>query len=198
MEKKVSFLSANIVTAFSEKAVGTKVVDKARFMALLPQAIEAHDFGKDKVPGQGVVQLPPEALATVAGAGVGKKTKNPDDYVLRTYRGSVGAFLKREKAAPAEAMSAVVYTAEAYLLDPEVLQDTKEADRIRASECTHVLVSVLASAGPEPQLSFERFVKNLAGANNEFDPAQGATLEKAICKAKLVGAYGTTWATVAD
>lgn len=195
--KKNNILVASIVTAFSSQTVGTKVVDKDRFMALLAEAVQGHDFSKDKVPGQGFIPMSKDSLSTVA-SGVGKRTQNPDDYVVRLYRGSVTMFLRREKAAPAESVNAIVYTMEAYLQDPEVLKDTKESERVKSSGCTHVLVSVLSSAGPKPQLSFERFTKNLAGNNREFDPAQGCTLEKVIQTAKVVVEYGDTWCTVAD
>ena len=119
------------------------------------------------------------------------------DYHPRLWRGVVSLYLKREKAATADSVAAVVYTKDAYLLDPEV-KDSPEGKRVLESDATHVLVAVLASAGPKAPVGFERFVKNLAGGNRKYSPDQGYTLEKAIAEARAVAEYHDEWCTVAD
>ena len=94
-------------------------------------------------------------------AGVGPQSTNPTDYVCRLHRGHVGAYLKREHAAPITGCAVVVYTREAYLANPEIT--AMEAYRI--GDATHVLVAVLAFAGPEAPLTPHRLVANLAGGN---------------------------------
>jgi hypothetical protein len=63
------------------------------------------------------------------------------------------------------------------------------------SAITHVLVAVLAFAGPQSQLSPHRFAANLAGGNHE---AQAWTADEIRAKAKDIMAYDNEWVTVAD
>lgn len=185
---------ANIVTAFNEKAIGSRVIERAPFLGAAKRAIAAHDFTKDRVPGQGFIQVP-EAVPFVS-AGVGPRSTNPEDYVLREHRGRVSEYLKRGKAGKAESCALVVYTREAYLKDPDVdAAETARIDMTVGGEATHILVAVLAAAGPPPPLPVYRFVWNLGGGNRE---AQVWTADEIRAKAKEIIEYDTAWASVAD
>lgn len=186
-------LPANILTAHLPASIGTRVTDLPAFMAVLGRAIEEHDFSKDEVPGQGFLMIP-DAVPLVS-AGVGARTTDPADYVCRVHRGVVSAFLKREKAATVEGCAAIVYTLEAYLADPDVLKEPEEAARVVEAGASHVLVAVLAFAGPKPPLTPHRFVANLAGGNNE---ALAWTADQIREIAKGVLAYDDAWCVVAD
>ena len=183
---------ASIVTAFGNNTIGTKVVNEDQFMRFLQECIEKYDTSKDRQPGQHFIPMPFEAFETVS-AGVGHRTENPEDYVLRLYRGKVETYLKRGKAAAVESLAAIVYISEAYLSDPDV--KSKEAERIKNSGATHVLVAILASAGPKAPLSPHRLVHNLAGGNRE---AEQWSAEEIRSKAKESKAYHDQWRTVAD
>lgn len=182
-----------IVTAFSEKAVGTKVTDAKAFLEAVPALVEGHDASGDRQPGQHYIPCP--SLVPYVSAGVGHRTDSPDDYVLRNYGGRVTTFLKREKAAVAESVALVVYTREAYLADPDTMKDAEETARILASDYTHVLVAVLAFAGPKAPLSPYRLVANLGGANNE---ALKWEADEIRAKAAESIAYWNEWEVVAD
>jgi len=190
----IKFEQAEIVTAFSSETVGTKVIDKDRFLAILAEAVKNHDPSNDRAEGQHFVMLPPEACQCVS-AGVGQRTQNPEDYVARLYRGNVELFLKRELAAEIKGCACVVYTKEACLRDPDILADQAEVDRINKSKATHVIVAPLAFAGPDPQLSPYRFVHNLAGGNRE---AETYSADEIRAKAKDIKQYADEWCTVAD
>jgi hypothetical protein len=196
----MNILGSNICTAIDRTGViGSKVTHPIMFLGPLYKAVEKHDFSADRIPGQGFIQLP-EAVSFVS-AGVGHPTKNPEDYVLREYRGKVSAFLKREFAATTEGCAVVVYTTEAYLADPDITPE--EAARIKNwlalpsfyKPVSHVLVAVLAFAGPPSQLSPHRFTANLAGGNHE---AQVWTADEIRAKAKAIMAVENDWTTVAD
>ena len=185
---------ANIVAAFNDSAIGSRVIERAPFLGSAKRAIAAHDFSKDRVPGQALVPVP-EAIPFVS-AGVGLRSPDPEDYVLREHRGQVGAYLKRSRAAKVESCALVVYTRDAYLKDPDV--DGAEVARIDymvGGEATHVLVAVLAAAGPPPPLSAYRFAWNLAGGNRE---AQVWSADEIRAKAKEIIDYDKQWVTVAD
>jgi hypothetical protein len=182
---------ADIVTAFSTSAIGTKVTDQEGFFRAILPAIEAHDFSADRVPGQAFIEIP--AAIPFVSSGVGKRNLNPHDYVTREHRGRVNAYLRRELAAPVEGLAIVVYTKEAYFKDPDVTLE--EAGRIDCAEATHVLVAVLAFAGPKAPLTPLRFVANLAGGNRE---AQVWGADEIRAKALEIVAYDDAWATVAD
>ncbi|OGZ33046.1 MAG: hypothetical protein A2174_01840 [Candidatus Portnoybacteria bacterium RBG_13_41_18] len=136
--------------------------------------------------------MPSESFFTVS-AGVGVRSTTPEDYILREYRGQVDLYLQRWLAAPVESLAVIVYTTEAYLSDPDV--KSEEAARIQQSGATHVLVAVLASAGPKAPLSPKRFVHNLAGGNKE---AVQWTADEIRHKAAEVKAYHDKWCVVAD
>lgn len=191
---RINFTTANIVTAFGPSTIGTKVSRKEEFLATLAAAIETYDSSGDKVPGQHFVKMPAEACSYVS-AGVGRRTKNADDYVVRVHRGSAAAFLRRERAAEVESLVVVVYTAAAYLADPDVQKDAGEMERITASRATHVIVAVLASAGPRAPLTPHRLVKNLAGGNKE---ALLWSADEIRTKAAEAAAYDDQWVVVAD
>lgn len=184
-------IPSNICSAFEPTGViGSKVIDHAGFSRVLQTAVDAHDFTQGRVPGQGFIPLP--AALPFVSAGVGHPTENPGDYVMRLYRGRVTIFLRREHAAAVESCAAVVYTKLAYLSDPDVTSE--EAARI-TDPVTHVLVAVLASAGPRSELGPYRFAANLAGGNHE---AQRWTADEIRAKAKAVVEYDDQWTTVAD
>jgi len=193
---------SNICSAFEPSGViGSKVINHAEFSRVLQAAVAAHDFSADRIQGQGFILIP-EAIPFVS-AGAGRPTTDPSNYVLREYRGKVSAFLKREFAAPVEGCAAVVYTMQAYLDDPDITPE--EAKRVTAatllsednvsSDTTYVLVTVLAFAGPQSQLSPHRFTANLAGGNHE---AQVWTADEIRAKAKAIMGYDDQWSTVAD
>jgi len=184
---------SSIVTAFSTQAIGTKVTDPDGFWKVVTAAVEAHDFTSDKVPGQGFI-LVPEASPFVSG-GVGRNVDDPAAYVLRSHRGKVHAYLKREFAAPIEGCAVVVYELQAYLADPDINETPGEGARILSENPTHVLVAVLAFSGPKSVLSPYRFVKNLAGGNHE---ALSWTAEEIRAKARDIAVQTDEWSTVAD
>lgn len=187
---RISF--ASIVSCFLSQTIGTKVLNAERFLEILDAAIKAYDPSKDRVPGQHFIMLPAEACECVS-AGVGKRTSDPADYIARFYRGNVDLYLRREKAAKAENVAAVVYTKAAYLADPDVAGDPAESARVQ--DCDYVLVTVLAFAGPKAPLSPVRFVHNLAGGNNEALVWSADEIRK---NAADIKAYWDAWCVVAD
>lgn len=187
----MKILPANIVTCLSDKTVGTKVTNFPKFYEVMEKAVAAFDFAAANEPGQGFIRC--DDLVPYLSAGVGKASENPEDYVLRFYRGRVRPFLKREKAAACEGAALVVYTRAAYLADPDT--DATERARVEASGATHVLVAVLGFAGPKAPLSPDALVHNLAGGNNE---AMKWTTEVIHKVAKESDDYYSEWSVVAD
>jgi hypothetical protein len=192
----MKIVNSKIVTAFSDQTVGTKVIDAEEFWIKVKTDLCFHDVDKDVVAGQHFIMLRnPEKYLS---AGIGKRTTNPEDYVLRLYRGQVKAYLRREFAAPIEGGAAVIYTIDAYRNDPQVDED--ELNSIDP-DCTHVLVAVLGFAGPKPPLTPGRFVQNLAGGNND---AFCYTADEIRSIAKEIADYwssedgGQGWCVVAD
>lgn len=190
----MKIVAANILTAFSESTIGSKVIDQSGFLTTLVDEIAKHDSSKDRIVGQHYVQLP-SGFNSMVSAGVGRRTNNPEDYVLRLYRGKVSTYLKRDKAVPVESVAAIVYTLEAYLSDPDVQKDEKESQRVKDNGATHILVAVLASAGPKAPLGISRFVSNLAGGNKE---ALTWTADEIRSKAVEIVKYWDEWEVVAD
>src|SRR3989338_7928471 len=141
---EVKMTVPHVLSAFAPETIGTKVIDPDRFLAILGGAIRGHDLSRDRVPGQHFIVLSEEAVNTVS-CGVGRRTANPDDYVVRAHRGRVDAYLRRDLAAPAESLAVVVYTHDAYNADPQVAAEGRQV----GDDVTHVIVAGPASAGPK-------------------------------------------------
>lgn len=189
----MNLIASNIVTALDNAAIGTRVTNEVGFMDVTDRAIAGCDFAAQRVPGQAFI--PCNDLAPHLSAGVGRRTTNPDDYVVRLHRGRVDAYLRRERAVPCEGAAIIVYTRDAYLADPDVQKDEAERTRIEASDASHVLVAVLGFAGPNAPLSPYRLVANLAGGNKE---AALWTADEIRARAEASLAYDADWVVVAD
>jgi len=183
---------ADILTAFDDQAIGSKVLDRFGFTCIVTESIKLFDWNTCRQPGQAYITLPKPTCWFVS-AGVGKRTHNPEDYVIRLHRDKVSLFLKRDFAADVDNVAVVVYTADAYLNDPDI--DDDEAKRVKESGFTHMIVAVLASAGPPSPLTPNRFVHNLAGGNRE---ALLWTADEIREKAKEIKDYSINWCIVAD
>jgi len=171
-------------------------------LRLLEAAIESFDWSSCKAPGQAKIPMSTEACQHVY-SGIGLKTENPNDYVIRQWRGSVAMYLKREHAIACDSVKVIVYTKQAYLDDPDckgnpekgIIGDEEEYNRVSQSDCTHVLIAVQADAGPESPVAPGRFVANLAGANNEYEAKTAEQLQQL---AREIRDYYATYMVVAD
>jgi hypothetical protein len=180
-------------TAFSEKAIGSKVVLTHIFDGFLRKAIHNHDKEKDDTPGQHYVMLPNDALEAVS-SGVAPRSENEEDFVHRMHRGRMTSMMKRDLAAPVESLGVLVFTTEAFLADPDV--EEEEDARIRESGATHVIVAVHANAGPKPaSYTPYRLVHNLAGGNNDV---AAWDMDKVHNVAKETLEFDDAWCVVAD
>jgi hypothetical protein len=188
---ELNIVPSDICTALAEKAIGSRVSNLNRFYVLAEEAVANHDFTQDRIQGQAYIVC--DMLAPYVSCGVGLQSKNPDDYVLREHRGNVSAYLKREFAAKTTGVALVVYTRAAYLSDPDITPE--EASRIIQLDASHIIVAVLASAGPPSPLTPYRLVHNLAGGNKE---AQVWTADEIRAKAKEALEYHNRWSTVSD
>lgn len=181
--------------------VGSRIENVEAFEAALAVAVEAFDFTTAnkavRTEGQGFIRL--DHAAGTCSAGVGPKSADPSQYVLREWRGTVKAFLRRPFAVEAETLAVVVYTGPAFLAaldNPDTPEDVAKSEReaFEASGATHAVVAVLAGAGPE-SLSPGRLVSNLAGGN---DDAKAWTADEIRQKATEALAYVAEWSVVAD
>jgi len=188
---------ANILTAFQPQTVGTRVLDPDGLTALIYDTIASstYDFDAQRISGQGFLMLP-DAAKTMVSAGVGPRSDRAEDYVTRFWRDRVGCYLRREYAASVGGVASIIYTQQAYISDPDVQADAGEMTRMTwPGHPTHVLVAVLAFAGPKPPLSPHRFVANLAGGNREAMLWDGDEIR---AMSKDIIDYDDAWSVVAD
>jgi hypothetical protein len=210
---QIKMLVSEICTAFNEAAIGSRVLAERfhDFLEILTNTIGEHKFPES---GQAKILLPAVTNEMVS-CGVAKRANlTANDFVAREYRGKVSLFAKREFAAKTESIFAIVYTVEAYLKDPDLTP--QEAARMAMKQYTHVLVALLAHAGPKDVPYGSRvLVHNIAGGNNEFIPkTKPGDLEKGVDLtlvghdlrmlhrwielAKASEQYELDWAKVAD
>lgn len=181
--------------AENNQVIGSKVGNSSAFREALTTAIFNHDTSRDRAEGQHFIVLSPEAIkASEITCGVGRKTSNINDYVMREWRGSVSTFLKRENAMAVAFCAVIVYTKSAYLADPQMPED--ERKQVLASNNTHYLVALLANGDGVPNArSPYRLVDSLAGGNNEFE---NISIEDVKAMAVESKDYADTWSVVAD
>ena len=181
--------------AESCSVIGSKVGNSTAFRASLQRLIASHDPSSDRAEGQHFIQLSPEAIeASDITCGVGRKTSNLNDYVMREWRGNVDTFLKRELAVRCASCAVIVYTRSAYLNDPQM--EDEERLRVESSTATHYLVALLANGEGVPNArSPYRLVDSLAGGNNEF---ANISIETVKAMARDSKDYADNWSVVAD
>lgn len=191
----ISIAPSYIWQAENSSVIGSKVGNSSAFRSALTEAIASHDTSKDRAEGQHFIVLSADAIeASDITCGVGRKTSNISDYVMREWRGSVSTFLKRENALPVSFCAVIVYTKSAYLSDPQMPED--ERKQVLASDSTHYLVALLANADGVPNArSPYRLVDSLAGGNNEF---ADISIEDVKAMAVESKAYADSWSVVAD
>ena len=179
--------------AYSNTCIGSKVESIVPFDEVLKEAIASHDPSKDWAEGQHMVAFPKEHLHLLS-CGVGERTDNPDDYVIRNWRGKVSLFLKRDRALPCASANVIVYTKAAMLADPQLPE--REREKIEECNATHYLIALLANAEGVPNSrSPYRLVDCLAGGNKE---AEAWSLEDIKNLAKDARDYADKWEVVAD
>jgi len=187
----VRLACADIVTALDNESIGSRVLDREAFTRIALPRIGGFDFASQRVPGQALIEMP--EIVPYVSSGVGPRSKDPSDYVVRIFRDQVSAYLKRSFAAPVASCSLVVYARDAYFKDPDVTP--AEGARIDAMSPTHVLVAVLAAAGPKSPYPPRTLVRNLAGANHEATTWSADEI-RALALASIQ--YDEAWAPVAD
>ena len=214
---KILFSISDVCTAFKDQAIGSKVLDVARFMPALEDAVRAHEkrvqvtMEESGISGQYFVLLPKEVYDTVS-AGDGPKSDNPENYIVRNHREGPKMFLKRKCAGTVQFLAVVVYTRSAYLSDPDITEEEK--NYLANDSSTHWIVAVIASSSPEAPVTPFRFVHNLAGGNNEYIPPSmndyykyaydehysdlETWAEFIVNKARAVKDYWTNYSVVAD
>jgi hypothetical protein len=207
---------ADIVTAFSERTIGTKVLNAPAFMDLLRGAVAIHPFPEN---GQAVISLPISASAFLSPGVTLADGLSEEDFVVRKYRGRFSAYVRRDRAPKVQIqnVSAVVYTLEAYRVDPDVV--LPEYAKLAEVGVTHVLVAILASVEETHAYGSWVLLHNMAGGNNSFipkttaaqaaewtsplDPPDGAStdlqmLHRWVALAKQTQAHSGTYLPVAD
>jgi len=202
---QIQIMLSNIVTAFETGTTGTKVLDHEAFETEMFRLVEEHEFPREDNPeahlvkGQAFIPAPTLVGMVSSGDCSLEFCQSTDDFVVRKHRGEFQMFARRSPRLPPPGFCAlIVYTIDAYIRDPDVIGDPAEAERAmlaRDQGISHVLVAVLGSSGPKPQLSPYRLVANMAGGNLKHLQADADTLRK---EAAEVLSYADSWITVAD
>ena len=135
----MTFAFANILTAFDESTIGSKVGNPTAFLAALETAVATHDESRDRA-----------------------------DFVLRNHRGNVNPFLRRDCALPVTFLATIVYTREAYLADPDVIASSETIADDATHVVVAVLASAEGVPNPLPRGTY-RLAHCLAGGNKEAD-----------------------------
>jgi hypothetical protein len=177
-------------------AIGTHILDLPEVLTQIREALSDYTFPTSgPYAGKGMIPLP-NALEIVQ-PGVGpRELLTEDTLVLREHRGMEGAYLDRTKVPVGETQKvhAIVYTNSAFDKDPE----TTEEDRAQVAKAgaSHVLITCLATGSLDgegrPPLSPKRFLLNVAGANDSYDPRHNKITLGMVAAAKTAATLAET------
>lgn len=182
------------VLVFRPECIGARVLRPEQFMSILEAVVAAHDFASERTPGQGYIAMPQESYRLVS-SGVGKRTEEPSNCILRGDQGRVESFLNRRLSEPVVSLTVVVYTRDAYLNDPDVGKNPAEVASATASDATHFMVEVIASAGDDAPFALRAFLASLAGDDKG---ASGSVPREVRELARAIQLHDDTWMVVAD
>jgi hypothetical protein len=183
--------------------VGTRITDYSAFIDLLaPLLCDLNSSTKEprrgEAAGQHTVSMPAQALRYISG-GVGMRSNREDDYIYARHREQVGKYLKREFTLNPSSATAIVYTATAYLNDPDVQanpNEYKRATELVSNGAGFFLVTVISYETTQlPPIGIARFVRNLAGGNNAY---KTMTREQILDMARSSLSYWSRYSTIAD
>lgn len=175
--------------------VGQKVLSREAFLAIMTQHIvhvlPSTQFDEE---GFGVIQLPVDVLPLVS-SGVGCRSEDPDDYVIRKHQGRVGLYLKRRLALPVERCTAHMFTKTDYLVNWLERGEEAPLSQEDLEGVTHVVSGFKFWAGPRTVLRLDSYVNSLAKQLGKSDPQVAARL---LGEAWEVNNYWKTFAEVSD
>jgi|GEM_PF-6507101 len=130
--------------ADAEKVIGSKIRNSNVFMDYVHNKV-LESIG-DENPGLIWIPMAQEDIDKCGvTCGVGRRTQDPEDYVIANWRGRIDVFLKRSLALPCVDASVLVFSREEYLNDSDTQADEAEFKRASASDATHFLVALNAS-----------------------------------------------------
>jgi hypothetical protein len=177
----ISYCAAS---AFEDATVGSKVIDSPAFFSYLEEALP--NINRKYVP-----MLEESFKTTLGGVGKIPTLMSPEKSQVATHRKEKGLYLAREYACEVSGLGVIVYTYDEYANDAQGVPH----DLAKMEGCTHVIVAVLAAAGPEPPVSPKRFLANIAGGNKDF---MGLTYAEYAEMAEEVLDYAECYMPVAE
>ena len=175
------------VTAFNAECIGPKVLDKFAFFTEVYEASTKFQWGasKKKNYGEGILILN-EGINKKVLSGFGKRSPNPEDYVLRSYNNRVEAFLKRSKA---EDHRGVVVQ----FLDKQKKREAEGATEPAPPFAELEILDVITLSGPSVISSEKDFVKEIIDeVYSEF------TIKDFIEFARKNYSHNQNWCLVSD
>tara|TARA_R110000824_G_scaffold289937_1_gene478470 strand:- start:297 stop:893 length:597 start_codon:yes stop_codon:yes gene_type:complete len=179
-------------------SVGTILRDPTTWSQVQDAILAGIQSTEPQVWGGIFVQLPPETFGLLYAGAIPKPDSTRDsDFVIRTHREIQSMYFRRDLVSPdalePQSAMAIVYTAEAFLADPEVTPE--EIADFKSCGATHGLINIVATGGTptKPETGCTRFVKGLAGGNKAYETM---SKEDLVALAKRVAAYGDAFFTV--
>lgn len=169
---------------------GAKIIDLDAFGQSLLRAMDPRRHGGfGFLLGRDLFSL--DACESVS-CGFGRKSSNPEDYVLRFHQGTVTAFLKRDLVLKTTQAKVLVCTREAYM-DCKGFAGPSDWQ----PEVDYVIVGLVASSGGGYFRSADRLISNLV--ETKGSPADAnLTLEAFRSTAREVVAFNAHYAVVSD
>lgn len=185
---------------YFDGVIGAKVLNpsdfKAAVTARVPGFLENTEPDED---GEWSVELKADVLPLLS-SGVGRRSKDPEHYVVRKLHGRVGLYLKREFAMAPERCEVSVVTKEQYIKEYREFEEQGGLTDAELEDVTHVVYYVRIHAGPntERQTDPRNFVTRLARAAGDGDNQAKFSVTGLCNEAWNIDNYWRTFSEVAD
>ncbi|KKW28677.1 MAG: hypothetical protein UY72_C0064G0005 [Candidatus Uhrbacteria bacterium GW2011_GWD2_52_7] len=189
------FICPSFIRERESRVVGYKIPDLEAFIAAVKDAFVNPDLN-EVTPGEFVISKP--EISRLVKPGIGKRSNNPEDYVLRNHRGKVGAFLKREFAIPYADYNVIIWTLPRFSKEStESPSDFEDLTKFMKSGCTHALVGAKAASAV---VDAEDFVRNIMDTPRQdfFTHPFEVLVDDVRNSAQRVTTFYDMWSLVAD
>lgn len=185
---------------YFDGVIGAKVLNPSDFKAIVaarvPGFLENTEPDED---GEWSIELKADVLPLLS-SGMGRRSKDPEHYVVRKLHGRVGLYLKREFALTPERCDVGVVTKERYISEYREFEEQGGLTDAQLENVTHVVLSVRIHAGPDTVRTTKPhdFIAKLSHAVGEPGKQEKLSVTGLCNEAWNIDNYWRTFSEVAD
>lgn len=198
---RLAFCSQIRSLHYYDGVIGAKVLNPSDFKAIVAARVPGFlENTKPDEDGEWSIDLKADVLPLLS-SGMGRRSNDLEDYVVRKFRGRVGLYLKREFAMAPRRCEVGVVTKETYVTEHRYHMQQDGLTDAELENVTHVVVSVRIFAGPDTARTPTKphsFIAKLSNAVGKPDKQDALSVIDLCNEAWNIDNYWRTFCEVAD